>query len=229
MKENKSVSEFQGERYADLPVDLHFNERLRKIFVMINKEKRGKLLDLGCIKGEFSLELEKKGWNVFGADISSALIETKKKGIKSIKFDFEKPFPFKNNSFDVVFAGEIIEHIFDTDFFVSELNRILKPNGFLVISTPNTAWIGNRFLLLIGKKPLNLDYFLSGGHIRAYTFELLEKQLTQHGFKIEEKTSELLRISDKIEFPLLYRLESVLADFFPTLSLSVIIKARKKQ
>lgn len=229
MKENKSVSEFQGERYADLPVDLHSNERLRKIFAMINKEKRGKLLDLGCLKGEFSFELKKKWWNVFGADISSALNEAEKKGIKCIKFDFEKPFPFKNNSFDVVFAGEIIEHIFDTDFFVSELNRILKPNGVLVISTPNTAWIGNRFLLLIGKKPLNLDYFKSGGHIRAYTFELLEKQLKKHGFEIEKRTSELLRVSDKIEFPLLYRIESFLAELFPTLSLSVIIKARKKQ
>lgn len=229
MKGNESVSEFQGKRYADLPVDLHSNERLKKIFELINKEKKGKILDLGCLKGEFSLELKKKEWNVFGGDISSALTEAKKKGIKCIKFDFEKPFPFKDNSFDGVFAGEIIEHIFDTDFFVSELNRILKPEGFLVISTPNTAWLGNRFLLLIGKKPLNLDYFLSGGHIRAYTFELLEKQLILHGFKIEKKTSELLRISDKIEFPLLYRIESILADFFPALSLSIIIKARKKQ
>jgi len=226
---NKSVSEFQGERYSDLPVDLHNNERLRKIFVLINKEKRGKILDLGCLKGEFSFELKKKGWIVFGGDISVALNQAVKKGIKCIKFDFEKPFPFKSNSFDVVFAGEIIEHIFDTDFFVSELNRILKPDGLLFISTPNTACLPNRFLLLIGKKPFNLDYFKSGGHIRAYTFSLLEKQLKENGFSIEKRTSELLRLSDKIEFSLLYRIESILADFFPTLSLSIIIKARKKK
>ncbi len=227
MKKNESISEFQGERYSNLPVNLYKNERLKKIFKIINKEKKGKILDLGCLKGEFSFELKKKGWNVFGADISSALIHAKKKGINCIKFDFEKSFPLKDNSFDAVFAGEIIEHIFDTDFFVSELNRILKPEGFLVISTPNTAWLGNRILLLSGKKPLNLDYFKSGGHIRAYTFELLEKQLKENNFKIEKKTSELLRISDKIEFPLLYKTESILADFFPSLSLSIIIKARK--
>ena len=139
----------------------------------------------------------------------------------------EKSFPLKDSSFNAVFAGEVIEHIFDTDFFVSELYRILSPEGFLVISTPNTAALPNRLLLLAGKKPFNLDYFKSGGHIRAYTFELLEKQLKSHGFRIEKRTSELLRISDKIEFPLLYRIESILADFFPSLSLSIIIKARK--
>ncbi len=227
MKKNESISEFQGKRYSNLPVDMYNNERLRKIFVMINKEKRGKILDVGCLKGEFSFELKKEGWDVFGADISDAIVEAEKKGIKCSKFDFEEKFPFEDNFFDAVFAGEVIEHIFDTDFFVSELCRILKPKGFLVISTPNTAALPNRFLLLFGKKPFNLDYYKSGGHIRAYTFSLMEKQLKLHGFKIEKKTSELLRISDKIEFPLLYKIESILADFFPTLSLSIIVKARK--
>ncbi len=226
--QKNNLSEFQGERYKDLPVDINYNERLKKIYVMLSKEKKGKLLDLGCLKGEFSVELKKLGWNVFGGDISSALIHAKEKEIHSVKFDFEKTFPFKSNYFDAVFAGEVIEHIFDTDFLVSELSRIIKPNGFLIISTPNTAWIGNRFLLLIGKKPLNLDYTKGGGHIRAYTFKLLEKQLKEKGFKIEKRNSELLRISDKIEFPLLARIESILADFFPSLSLSIIIKARKK-
>jgi 2-polyprenyl-3-methyl-5-hydroxy-6-metoxy-1,4-benzoquinol methylase len=226
---NKDISEFQGERYASLPVDLHSNERLKKIFLEINKEKKGKILDLGCLRGEFSLELKRKGWNVFGADVSSALLEAKKKGIKCIKFDCEKTFPLKENFFDGVFAGEIIEHVFDTDFFISELHRILKPNGFLLISTPNTACLANRILLLFGKKPFNLDYSKGGGHIRAYTFSILESQLKRHGFKIERRFSELLRLSDKIEFPLLYKLESFLAEIFPTLSLSVIIKARKMQ
>jgi 2-polyprenyl-3-methyl-5-hydroxy-6-metoxy-1,4-benzoquinol methylase len=227
MKKNDSIASFQGERYSDLPVDLNNSERLKKIFIEINKEKRGKILDVGCLKGEFSLELKKKGWNVFGADISSALNEAEKKGIKCTRFDFEKCFPFSNESFDAIFAGEVIEHIFDTDSFVSELYRILKPNGFLVISTPNTAALPNRLLLLFGKKPFNLDYFKSGGHIRAYTFSLLEKQLKEQGFKTEKRFSELLRLSDKIEFSLLYKTESILADFFPTLSLSIIIKARK--
>ncbi|MEW6295841.1 MAG: class I SAM-dependent methyltransferase [Candidatus Diapherotrites archaeon] len=221
------AQEFQGKRYENLSPDMLSNERLKVVFDLVKTEKKGRILDVGCLDGSFTLEFKKEGWNAYGCDISDSIRKAERKGIKCKKFDFEGRFPYPNNFFDGVIVGDVIEHIFDTENFLNELHRILKPKGFLVISTPNTASLPNRILLLMGKKPLNLDYTKGGGHIRAYTMELLEKQLKQKGFKVEERKADLLRLSDKIEVAPLYFLEKILAKIFPTLSLNLVLKARK--
>ncbi|MBU1121028.1 MAG: class I SAM-dependent methyltransferase [archaeon] len=223
-----SIAEFQGKRFERFSVDMHSNERLKVMSDLILNERKGKILDVGCLDGGFAVEFKKIGFNVFGCDISPAIKKAEARGINCKKFDFEGKFPYPKNFFDGVIAAEVIEHVFDTDNFLGELHRILKPKGFLVISTPNTAALPNRLLLLLGKKPFNLDYNKGGGHIRAYTMNLLEKQLKKMGFRIEKKTSDLLRLSDKLELiPFVYSIEIFLAKLFPSLSLHVILKARK--
>lgn len=230
MEERKmnSIAEFQGKRYAEKSPKMNSNERLKVIFDLVSGERRGRILDVGCLDGGFSVEFKKTGWEVFGCDISDAIKKAKARGIKCRKFDFENRFPYNSNFFDGIIAGDVIEHIFDTDNFLEELYRILKPNGFLVISTPNTAWLPNRLLLLLGKRPLNLDYTKGGGHIRAYTMNLLETQLKQKGFTIEKRRADLFRFSDKIEFlPFVYSIGRSLAKVFPSFSLNLVLKARK--
>jgi len=61
--------------------------------------------------------------------------------------------PFENNYFDFFFAGEIIEHLFDSRFFLKEIHRVLKINGYLILSTPNLARIDDRLKFLLGKTP----------------------------------------------------------------------------
>lgn len=63
--------------------------------------------------------------------------------------------PFKDNSVDVVFAGEIIEHLFNPLKFVLEARRVLKPQGVFIITTPNLASLFNRLLIVFGFSPLN--------------------------------------------------------------------------
>ena len=65
----------------------------------------------------------------------------------------EEACPVKNERYDVIIASEIIEHVFDTDFFIEELKRILKPNGRIIITTPNMHFAANRLLFLMGKFP----------------------------------------------------------------------------
>jgi len=48
-----------------------------------------------------------------------------------------RSLPVENERYDVIIASEIIEHVLDTDFFIEELKRILKPNERIIIATPN--------------------------------------------------------------------------------------------
>ena len=63
---------------------------------------------------------------------------------------------FKNASFDIIIALEIIEHLVDPDFFLDGLKKVLKEGGILVISTPNRHSLeglkGKFYEIITGKK-----------------------------------------------------------------------------
>lgn len=89
-------------------------------------------------------------------------------------------FLVPSESFNAVIFTEVIEHLnpYYVSWCLSELNRILKLNGLLFLSTPNIASIGKRFKLLLGKNPLGPT------HVREYTMNEIVKIITDHGFDI---------------------------------------------
>lgn len=92
-------------------------------------------LDLGCNDGYYSDILKAKGYNVTSIDIS------KNYGPVQI-VDANKRLPFADNSFDLVWSSEVIEHLIDPIFTISEVRRVLKPNGKALFTTPNSHfWI----------------------------------------------------------------------------------------
>ncbi|MBR9677239.1 class I SAM-dependent methyltransferase [Candidatus Woesearchaeota archaeon] len=107
---------------------------------------------------------------------------------KVVQHDLEKPLPFKNNTFDRVMAGEIIEHLKETDQLIKECKRVLKSNGLLVGSTPNASNIRQRIQYLFGKVP-DVEH----PHIRFYNKKALKKQLTKHFDKVSIKYLGVLR------------------------------------
>lgn len=58
-----------------------------------------------------------------------------------------------NNSFDIIIAGNIIEHIIDTDAILAKIYDFLKPSGSLLLTTPNITLLDRRVILLIGINP----------------------------------------------------------------------------
>ena len=73
--------------------------------------------------------------------------------------DLNKKFPIKDNSVDVVVSDQVIEHLTDVvDNFVKEIFRILKPEGYAVISTENLSSWNNLFALLFGYGPPSLIF-----------------------------------------------------------------------
>ena len=85
-------------------------------------------LDVGCGDTRWSLELAKRGYMVTSTDINP-------KFNNIIKADMHE-LPFANESFDVVFASQVIEHSISPMIMVAEFSRVLKDKGLLAISTP---------------------------------------------------------------------------------------------
>jgi 2-polyprenyl-3-methyl-5-hydroxy-6-metoxy-1,4-benzoquinol methylase len=114
------------------------------------------VLDLGCRWGSLtSAYLE--GNDVVGVDVDrEALAEAAKLGIETKWADVDEPFPFDDASFDVVVAGELIEHLRDPARFVAEVRRVLRPGGTFVGSVPNFFRLRNRLAMLFGR-PLDHD------------------------------------------------------------------------
>ena len=88
--------------------------------------------------------------------------------------------PFKSDTFDSLFAGEIVEHLPEPDLGVKEWNRVLKKGGTLLVTTPNRRRRINR---------LNQqDWPISPDHLREFSYkELNESLLPGGGFKFLKK------------------------------------------
>ena len=71
--------------------------------------------------------------------------------------DVSSHLPVEEGSFDVVVAGEIIEHVPNPDLLLREIRRALRPGGTLIVSTPNLVSWANRLLVPLGVQPLGTE------------------------------------------------------------------------
>jgi SAM-dependent methyltransferase len=117
-----------------------------------------KILELGTGGGEFMSELKRRGHNVIGLDIlpNKFLLG---KGFDIRKHDLNKGLPFKKSSFDVVIGLEVLEHLYNPYEMMKEIRRVLKPNGYAIISMPNTGSLFSRIGQLYEKRMDNLDIY----------------------------------------------------------------------
>ena len=133
---------------------------LNNSFLSIPKNKI-RILDIAGSTGTVAIELQNKGYLAYLSDLDNKALKTaqdRNSKLHCIQMDASQRFPFKDSTFHAIFAGEIIEHLFDSRLFLSECARCLKNNGVLVITTPNLATIQDRILFLIMQK--NWVYWL---------------------------------------------------------------------
>src|SRR3989338_5550939 len=105
----------------------------------------GYFLDLGCGTGAIAAIVRNKGFNVFCTDFSLKALKIAQKENNLIKnciqSDIDSGIAFKDGIFDVIWAGDIIEHLFDPIFVLNEISRTLKKNGALFVIIPNDLYI----------------------------------------------------------------------------------------
>lgn len=238
---NRFYSEIFGrkaERYYRIQ-----GKKMKTVTGMFEDHREGRILDIGCGDGLItSLLRDVTGAEAHGLDISrSAVAKANGKGIraKALNVD-EGSFPFRKNTFDAIFCGDLMEHVFDTEKLLDNMIRVLKPGGYAVISVPNIASWYNRGFLLMGLMPVWIESSLKTytgnplikdgmGHIHAFTRRSLAELLRLKGFRIESvKGCPVLADGTRKRWK--ERIWNGVDSFFArksTLASTLVIKARK--
>jgi ubiquinone/menaquinone biosynthesis C-methylase UbiE len=141
------------------------------------------ILDIGSADGEISSRIS-DGNRVTGLEISNQAISIAKKRhpeINFVKGSADEKYPFGDKSFDAIFAGDVIEHIVDTETFIRECQRVLKDGGIIMITTPYHDVVKN---ILISLFNYNKHYDVRGQHLRFFTKKSITELIEENGFKI---------------------------------------------
>lgn len=113
-----------------------------------------RVLDLGCRTGALTQSYA-AGNTVTGVDVDRDALERARArlGIETVWADVESELPFDSGSFDVVVAGELLEHLADPAAAVRNARRVLRPGGRLVGSVPNAFRLKARIRFAFGRHP----------------------------------------------------------------------------
>ena len=101
-----------------------------------------KILDVGSGSGYLAGVLQKKGYDVYGIDTSEEAIHFgTEKGIKNLSVSRSDIIDRPDGSFDCVLSLDTIEHIKDDSTIIQEIERVLKPGGYAILTVPAYQWM----------------------------------------------------------------------------------------
>jgi len=213
-KENQDDHDFLDKVYDDaylLNISVKYIAPLIQKYLTKNPELKGQLIDIGCGNGSILKYLRDSFQNRFhysGIDFFENSDSDTQNPITFLKDDLNKDFSQSiKGKFDIVISCEVIEHVVDTDHFITHVKECLKPGGILILTTPNLSSFFNRILLLFGYQPLHTEvswqnpyigreslYKIIGqdkapaaGHLSLFTAYALKKFLEYHGFDVIKK------------------------------------------
>jgi SAM-dependent methyltransferase len=157
------------------------------------------LLDVGCGNGTVTGKIRAVlGLGVVdGVDIQADRLEVPD-WLRLVKADVDREkLPYPDDTFDAIYCGELLEHLYNPDNLLDEVYRVLTPEGVCLFTTPNLGSWYNRIVLLLGYQPCSLPtsfYHENVGklvkpighrdHIRGFTLKALLELLRIHGFRM---------------------------------------------
>ena len=145
-----------------------------------------RILDLGCGNGSLSNLLAKKGYEVVGVEESEQGFTIASKNFPNCHFIqasiYDLPYAKLQNSFDVVIAVEVIEHLFYPRELARSAKNCLKPNGRLILTTPFHGYFKNLALAVSGKMDHHFHALWDGGHIKFFSVKTLSTLLETESY-----------------------------------------------
>lgn len=192
---------------------------------LLRKVQCSSLLDVGCAEGEktedYALALGISLGRVKGIEAQEKYAVQAGKKFEVYRVDMEKDlFPVPDEAFDLVVCNQVLEHLKNIFRPLSEMDRIVKTDGFLLIGVPNLASLYNRFLLVLGRQPLAID--IDGPHVRGFAYSAFLRFLRQN------PNFEVIAVDSSNLYPLPYPLLEVLGGRLPAFSSAVYWLLKKK-
>jgi 2-polyprenyl-3-methyl-5-hydroxy-6-metoxy-1,4-benzoquinol methylase len=174
------MREYYEDLWEHLPDDLEPPDLDVRLAFMREGVRSGEhVLDLGSGEGTFTEWLARIGAAPLGAEVAEAAVRRARTAHPELEFrlvPIDGSLPLQDNSFDVVWATEVIEHVADTGRWLSEVRRVLKPGGRVLLTTPSHG----RLRVALG----GIERFSQplGDHLHLYTRASLTQLLREFGF-----------------------------------------------
>lgn len=169
----------------------HTNNYLKPpILALLAKHKSSKVLDLGCGNGALCQNLDNAGYQVSGCDPSESGIQHAKTLLPQANFRllgvYDDPNQLGESDFDAVVSTEVVEHLFYPRRLPQFASAVLKPGGYLVLSTPYHGYLKNLLLSIFNKWDFHHTPLWDGGHVKFWSKATLSKMLIEEGFIVTD-------------------------------------------
>ncbi len=176
----------EGAQPADLP--------LRRAFMLAGlataAAREGvaqplRVLDVGCGEGALTAAAVQAGYVTVGVDVAAEPLRRARErdaelDLRLVSDDGE--WPLQDASFDAVWAGETIEHVADTTAWLSQVRRVLRSGGSLLLSTPAHGRL-TMLALALSARRMDAHFDPRSDHLRFYTRRTLARLLADFGFE----------------------------------------------
>jgi SAM-dependent methyltransferase len=171
------------------------NFGMRLDYLLANVTPGERVLDIGCGEGAFTAALAAAGAQAVGVEIAGEPLRRARGRFPELDLQLvEDELPFGRGSFDVVWAGEVLEHLRDPAAVLEEIRRVLAGSGRLVVSTPDHPVL-LRLRLGIDRRAFEAHFDPRADHLRFFTARTLTGVLEDAGFekpRIERRRQTLL-------------------------------------
>jgi 2-polyprenyl-3-methyl-5-hydroxy-6-metoxy-1,4-benzoquinol methylase len=165
----------------------------RRDFLLSSVEQGDRVLDVGCGEGWFCAALAELGVvNVLGVDVAAEAVRRARARYPRLRFEVsgESELPVDDGQVDVIWLGEVIEHVRDGLGLLGECARVLAPGGRLLLTTPDHDW-RSRLWLGLSRRAFERHFEPRSDHLRFFTCRSLRSLLEAADFiEVQARTRD---------------------------------------
>jgi len=156
--------------------------RVREIEAVANNGP-GRVLDVGCGRGVLLEEFRRRGWEIHGTELSEQAASYARQTLKiPVEIGTLETLHFPANQFDAITLWHVLEHVANPRTVLAQINRILKPDGVLLVAVPNFGSLEAR---VSKDKWFHLDV---PRHVTHFSQATLENALNESGFEVRHES-----------------------------------------